>query len=327
MAGKLISRKAQRLVLITTRLCAHPQGLTTQELASRCGVSRRTIQRDLQDLQDEILRTPLIDDEEHRWRILEGAQLMLPPIQFELQEATALFLAARLLSRYADQSLPCIHAGLEKLACILPPPIGDHVRRTVETMGYKPANACFEDVFATITRGWATRQKVRIWHQSARSENVHDYLLSPYFIEPSSVGYATYVIGYASYSESVRTFKMERIQKAELTDETFEVPDDFDGPTMLESAWGVMYGKEVEEVVLRFSPAVARRVRESIWHPSQEIADEPDGGCRLTLRVAKPLEMQPWIRGWGADCVVLAPAWLREEIAREMRRAAEGYEE
>jgi len=40
----------------------------------------------------------------------------------------------------------------------------------------------------------------------------------------------------------------------------------------------------------------------------------------------RALEMKLWIRGWGPDCEVLAPEWLREEIAEEMRRAAGVYE-
>ena len=88
-----------------------------------------------------------------------------------------------------------------------------------------------------------------------------------------------------------------------------------------------MYGPagEEREVVLRFSPAVARRVGESIWHPSQHLEECQDGGYVLHVWVAHPLEMKPWIRGWGPDCEVLAPAGLRQEVAEEMRRAAEVY--
>jgi hypothetical protein len=38
-----------------------------------------------------------------------------------------------------------------------------------------------------------------------------------------------------------------------------------------------------------------------------------------------PVEIKPWIRAWGPDCVVLSPQGPRAEIAEEMKRAAEGY--
>lgn len=326
MPGSLIRNKAQRLSWLATLLYTHSQGRTTKELARDCGVTQRTIQRDLQDLQAEPMRVPLIEDD-HRWKIMPGTPYNLAPVQFDLREATAIFLGARLLSRYADESVPCINAGLQKLAAILPPPISEHVYRTVETMRYKPAAPSFDAVFAVITLGWALRRKVRIWYRSASSDNVHDYALCPYFIEPSCVGYATYVIGHASYFERIVTFKVERISQADLLDESFDLPIGFDGPTLLQSAWGVMYGQELQTVVLRFAPAVSRRVRECIWHPSQETVEEADGGCRLTVRVALPLEMKSWIRGWGPECEVLEPAALRAEVAEEMRQAAKRYGE
>ena len=46
-----------------------------------------------------------------------------------------------------------------------------------------------------------------------------------------------------------------------------------------------------------------------------DVADEPDGGCKLRLRVKHSLEMKPWIRGWGPECEVLAPMELRQEVA------------
>jgi WYL domain-containing protein len=35
--------------------------------------------------------------------------------------------------------------------------------------------------------------------------------------------------------------------------------------------------------------------------------------------------MQPWIRSWGAQVEVLAPDWLRDRIAAELRQAADQY--
>jgi len=87
----------------------------------------------------------------------------------------------------------------------------------------------------------------------------------------------------------------------------------------------VMYGEAETEVRLRFTPAAARRVLETRWHPSQEVEICANGGCILRLRVPHTLELKPWIRGWGPDCEVIAPEELRREIAEEMRRAAEVY--
>jgi predicted DNA-binding transcriptional regulator YafY len=321
-----IMSKAARLQQMVHLLYRNPHGLTTQELSRHCGVSDRTIQRDLKDLYDAGI--PIWDDEKAgKHGIIKG--YYLPPIHFDLEEASALYLAARLLARFSDEHNPNIVHALAKLAGAMPEAIAAHIHHTIRALAYRPNNSTFARVMEIVALGWATGRKVHIWHQAAGSENVHDYLFSPYFLEPSSVGYATYAIGYSSWFEKVHTFKLERIVNAELTDETFEIPEDFDGAELLSNAWGVMFGPpgEETEVVLRFAPEVTRRVKESVWHPSQKLKDCDDGGCLLRVWVAHPLEMKPFIRGWGAACRVEAPASLREEIADEMRQAAEMYEE
>ncbi len=68
---------------------------------------------------------------------------------------------------------------------------------------------------------------------------------------------------------------------------------------------------------------VAHRVRESVWHSSQELTDLPGGRLIWRAQIAEPREMFPWIRGGGADVEVLAPAELRQRIAEEVRAMAE----
>ncbi len=79
------------------------------------------------------------------------------------------------------------------------------------------------------------------------------------------------------------------------------------------------------KVVVRFAPTVAARVAETRWHPSQELARQPDGSLRWTATVSGTREVRIWILGWGPDAEVLEPATLREEIAGMVRAAAEQY--
>src|SRR5437660_4809248 len=95
---------------------------------------------------------------------------------------------------------------------------------------------------------------------------------------------------------------------------------------MLQQPWGVMYGdEEPVKVRLHFSAAVTPRVRETRWHPSQELALTRDG-CEWTAIIGETLEIEPWIRGWGGDCEVLEPAALRERMLTHVRRMVETYQ-
>jgi predicted DNA-binding transcriptional regulator YafY len=78
--------------------------------------------------------------------------------------------------------------------------------------------------------------------------------------------------------------------------------------------------------VLQFSSQVASRVKESVWHPSQEIDDLKDGACLFTVSVSEPREMRPWIRSWGAEVEVLSPPMLRQAIAEEAAKMTAVYQ-
>ena len=79
-------------------------------------------------------------------------------------------------------------------------------------------------------------------------------------------------------------------------------------------------------VVIRFSPAVAKRAAETRWHPTQESRSiSRTAHCCGAATVAGMREIRIWILGWGADAEVLEPAALRADVAAELTRAAAVY--
>ncbi len=317
--------RAIRLVQIQNLLYRHRNGLSSSDMARMCGVSVRTIERDIADLGCPPYNVPIVEHG-RRYGLAADYQPLLSALHLTLPEATALFLAARLLQRSSDEHNPYVTSALARLAAALPEAIGDHVRATLSSSSGVRSNDAYVRVFATVTQGWAMRRAVRLWHQSGRSRNVHEYVLHPYFIEPSAPSYAAYVIGYEElYFRRVNTFKLERVQRAELTDQTFVVPATFDIAAFLTSAWGIMGGGKPVVVELAFAPEVTRRVKESVWHPLQEIEDTPGGGCVMRVPVSQPIEMLPWIRGWAHQVEVLAPGELRAQVAEEAAKTAAVY--
>jgi predicted DNA-binding transcriptional regulator YafY len=78
-------------------------------------------------------------------------------------------------------------------------------------------------------------------------------------------------------------------------------------------------------VRLRFDASVAHRVREAVWHRSQQLVELPDGGIELTVTVAGIVEIRPWIMSWGEAVEVLEPPALRDAVASAVRAAAARY--
>ena len=57
-------------------------------------------------------------------------------MHFTLEEASALYLAARLLARYSDEHDPVVVQALAKLAGALPEAIAGHIHGTIRALGY-----------------------------------------------------------------------------------------------------------------------------------------------------------------------------------------------
>lgn len=317
-------RRATRLIEIERRLRGTPGGLTVRELAEATGYSTRTIQRDLNALESE-LGAPLVEAPKRRWRLMPGST-PIGAVRFSLQEARALFLAARLMLRHADERDTDGISALEKLADALPPPLSRQVHATVARLKEQPANAAQARVLRGLTEAWAASQTVTIRYRSQQARAMRQTELDPYLLEPSTTGAAIYVIGFSHEHAQVRTFKLDRIVSVEGTGRTFRTDDIEQITEKMSRSWGVVFGDDEYEVVVEFAANVADRIAETHWHPSQRLTRLEDGGLRLELRIPSFLEFVPWVRGWGPAACVVAPPELRAEVAESLRLAAKQYD-
>ncbi len=312
------STRTERLRQLEQHLLSAPHGLSAIDLAERLGVDRRTVYRDLDFLSTQDI--PLWQDGAHFG--IERTRY-LATLRFTFQESLALMLAGLLLSRTIDDRNPAVISALRKLSVVMPEAVATHLQRAASRVQGYDTDPQHVSVLAAIAEGWATGRKVKVQYRSPRSGELRPRIISPYALEPTAVG--IYVIGHDDWANDLRTFKIERLEQAEVTTDQYTVPADFDPAAYLATGWGIMTSREMFDVVVRFSPAATPRVRERCWHPSQTIDLEPDGGCVLHVHVSEPIEMQPWIRSWGAQAEVLSPDWLRERVADELRRAADRY--
>ncbi len=308
-------------------LWAHPEGLSRADVARRLGVNRSTITKYLN--KDHLPPSIYEDDlDGNKLKVDRGADLM--HASFSLHEVMAIHLATRLLATRSDKHNPHAASALRKLGQALKrldSHISHHLLRSADVMdeASRYRDPVYIDVLEKLTVAWSSGTKVHISHQRADGR-VAEYLFSPYFIEPYAVGQTAHVIGWREPPDSIRTLKVERIRSAAPTNQRYIVPEDFDPISLLRDSWGIWYSdEEPMQVALRFHPRVVSRVRETHWHPSQEVDEEADGYLIWRARIAEPQEMMPWIRGWGADCEVLEPDDLRQKMVEETDRLAQLY--
>jgi predicted DNA-binding transcriptional regulator YafY len=313
-----------RMTRILALLNAHPDGMRPQEIAHRVDSSVRTVYRDLRSIEGE-LGMPLWS-EGGRWGV--DAEAFLPPLKLTRSEAMAVVLSARLMVRYADTYDPDLAASFEKLAAILPPALREHVDRTLDDLSKRPTDDAFSRNVHLLTQAWAERRIVAFdyapapYAPEAAPRNAR---VRPYLIEPSLTTHALYLVGWDETRGAVRTFKIERMRDVSITPDGFPPPEDEVVAGMFERAWDIIADQPPIDVVLRFAPKVASRVREARWHPSEQVEATADGGLTWRATVAGPIEIRLWILSWGDDVEVLEPAALRDDVAATHARAAARY--
>jgi predicted DNA-binding transcriptional regulator YafY len=313
-----LKTRTARLRQLEEILLLKPGGMRAVDLARQLGVDRRTIYRDLDFLAEQ--GVPLWQ-ENSVFGI--NRALYQSTIRLTYHESVALVLAGLLLARTFDERNPHVIAALRRLAVTLPEPFTAQLERAALRAQSRQEDYRHTAVLEVIAEGWGAGRKVRIAYSSPGGEPVQERVIAPYLLEPTDAG--VYVIGLDDAKGEIRTFKLERLQSARILPEPYSIPDDFDPAAYLEHSWRIMSSDRPEKVTLRFISDAAPFVRERSWHPSQEIEDHPDGGLTLRLCIAEPREMLPWIRSWGAQVEVIAPEWLRNKVAEELKSAAELY--
>ncbi|MCB9680476.1 MAG: YafY family transcriptional regulator [Alphaproteobacteria bacterium] len=112
-------RRADRLFLLVQLLRARRVS-TAEELAAELGVSKRTVYRDIRDL--EASGVPVEGEAGVGYRLHRGFEL--PPMTFTPGEIEALVLGARMVEAWGDDELgTAARAVLTKVGAVLPPPL------------------------------------------------------------------------------------------------------------------------------------------------------------------------------------------------------------
>lgn len=321
--------RSERFHQIERLLLTSPVPLSKAEIARRVGVNRSTIGHMEQPMLDQGI--PLrYDDRGYLYIERTG---YLSTLRLKLDEAIAVFLAARLLARYSDTPNTHVVQALEKLGVSLhgiAPALGRHIISTsaalADSLPSEPPPQ--QRVLEVLGRGWAEGRIVNLTYRPLRARRSFEQSFAPYLLEPSGIGFSIYAIGLAGSPGVLRTRKVDRIERAVLTDEPFEMPADFEPNKLLGGAWAIWFDEsdQPQPVTLRFSHHVARRVLETRWHPSQRIEEDAEGRLVWTAGVDAIQEMMPWIRGWGAECEVLEPPGLRQQMTGEAARLAQLYD-
>lgn len=307
---------------------ARAGGVTIDELASLCGVTTRTIRRDLQALEEAGF--PLFDDKsgddgKTRW-LLNGQSFKGMGAGLTLAELSALYFSRTLLASLTGAAFRDeVESAFEKLAAVLTPHMRqflDQMPRVIATKrdAGRVSDAHQGNVGRAVEATLLHRQ-AEITYDSKSSGRTKTYVVHPYRLAYAQGG--LYLLAYVPEYKEVRTFAVERLQKVSLLEERFEPIEELPEDAFPHSL-GVHSGPP-EHVEVDFQPTVADYVLGRSWHPSQATTEHADGGIRMTLDVCLDRALTSWILSFGPFARVVAPEALARDIAAQLRDASGRY--
>ena len=306
--------RIERLAAVLLLLQERPH--TSDEIARRFEVSRRTILRDVQALSE--MGVPVIAREGPGGGYSLASDYHTKPLPLTRNEAFLLLLALDALRRLSDLPFKREMASLEtKLRALLPQGKLSGAHELLANIGMdipmrKQRAPFLEDLLDAAQSGRWLRM---VYHSAERTSTQH--ILPLQIFAQNGLWYCQ---AYAHERGENRIYRVDRIQAVETPHADFQP-----GPVRPVLAYDHPSHPEIRA---RLTPRGADLV-ETDAHIGSRLQRIPGQGGELALR-CPPAELDWYARyftGLGAEVEVLAPAELRQKMAQLGQQLLDQYQE
>ena len=298
--------------LVATLLVLQARGrVTAAELATELEVSVATARRDLEGLSAAGVPVYPQPGRGGGWSLVGGARTDLSGLT--AAEAQALFL----LAGPAAASAPEVKSGLRKLVRALPATFRADAEAAagavmVDSARWGERSRELPEMVGHLQSAVVRRRKVRLTYTNrVRERTVR--LIDPWgLVDKDGIWYLV-----AGGESGRRTFRVDRIVGADITEVPAERPDNFD----LAEEWDrVVDVVEQQRATTEATVLVPERLLPVLQsHSGRHFqVDSPaaDGRIRARVSAPTPLMVAQNLAGWGAIIDVEGPESVRSELAR-----------
>ena len=315
-------KKAERLLKLLDLIRSDPS-YTPIRLAKECGVSQRTIFRDISALTVELGVTV---EYENGYKLDANADT--PYAGLTPGELLAIRVAATspVLSGTQYPHGTHLRTALAKISSAL----GDQAGRFAERLSQSvhidtPAHPDTDsdgERLACMERCIRDCETVILTYRSLSSQKTSEYAADIYAL--TFRRHSWYVVVYSHRHHAFRTLKLRRIARVEPTGRRFQRNPDFSLEGYFAGSWELHHGDPVR-VTAGFAPDIALLVQETRYHPSQTVTMQADGSALFSVTVAGTDEIERWLLGFGGDVEVLSPPELRQKMLQRGIEIAAAY--
>jgi predicted DNA-binding transcriptional regulator YafY len=160
------------------------------------------------------------------------------------------------------------------------------------------------------------RQIIKVYHKKFWVDEFKTYKIKPLLLK--EYRYRWYLVGIDCNNEAIKHFGLDRIVTVTVESEKFVYPDNFNFDEYFKYSYGVIYppkGSQPEEIELSFTPIQGKYVKTLFLHHSQKVVVENDKETRISLLlIPTEHDFMRDILQFGSSVKVIKPRWLADKI-------------
>ena len=125
-----------------------------------------------------------------------------------------------------------------------------------------------------------------------------------------------------------RIYSLDRVLDLKQTKTSFKLPKGFEPKEVFRKLFGVILdNRPVEDVVIRVSEDQVKYYRTLPLHHSQVEGESGNGYTEFRYRLVPTFDFVREMLSKGMYAEVMSPAWLRKEVANELRQTVKMYDD
>jgi proteasome accessory factor B len=305
-----------------------------RQLAEEIEVTRKTIQRDINFMRNE-LKLPIIYDRSEHGYHYERPLHEFPLMRYSVEDVVALFLARKALEPLQGSPLEAsLRDTFKRISETRQGDISFNWSDLDEAFSVKDSGVVPGDLrlFEKLAQAVLECRELRFDYREIDSQEWEARSLRPFHLAAFEGGW--YLIGYDLDRKARRTFAIQRMKSIRVLMTKFLRPADFKVTDHLGGSFGVWHRPEdtgkSHRVTLRFKGWAARMVSERRWHPSQQInwisqKEEKEEVLDLIMELSSFEEISRWILSWGSQVEVIEPKALQDTILASVEATRKIY--
>ena len=177
---------------------------------------------------------------------------------------------------------------------------------------------CGTEYLTTIVQAMKDNVCLTITYQGFRQDSPYTTTVMPYCVKVFKQRW--YMIAMPTHIGEIRTYALDRIKEIKLTDEHFNMSEDFDASLFFYNSYGILVEPEeydIETIHMKVSNERNKcdYLRLLPLHHTQKEIERKKDFSIFEVKLYPSLDFIQEILSNGDEIEVLSPQWVREEIA------------